>query len=147
MKAKALLLLIVFLLNTVVGFACAIKNNLHEDSGENTAGERDHHQPHHLSFEDYHVKSFVIANNNGVSIQGGDETCCQNSSNQFNSLTKETPRNCKVLFKAHELAIFYRYISISQAYNRFLFPVLNALKVCQWPPSTNTRIAIQSFQI
>lgn len=99
MKGKALLLLFVFLLNTVVGFSCALHMS-HEDHEEMVS----HHDHHHasLAFIGHHQlmnKATLTA----------EVPCCQGAVNNFISQAKLIPASGNVLLHTPFVYISYIY--------------------------------------
>jgi hypothetical protein len=158
MKSKALLLLFIFLLNTAMGFACALRMSIHEHEG--TAGhhhegseaiEHSHHgdeaKEHH--HEDQQLSQPALHGEpslNGTSIADNDP-CCQSAVNTFNNLAKVTPQSGQIIL----LAPFTYIVSY---YQFFLKPVTATvsdhfltIEGRRRPPPYPIRIALQSFQI
>jgi hypothetical protein len=131
---KAAFLTIVFLLNTVVGFACAI--------GMNMSFNKDHHQEHHAKHEhdekaaDHH------------SAKSSKDNCCKD---QVSKITKADKLNQqKFNYSLLSPSFFLLPSTIYQLGKVVRFPanVPNTYFVrhCR-PPIPDVRIAIQSFQI
>ncbi len=147
-QIKAALLLIVFSINTVLGFACAMEidmgfNTHHHDEEEvpqtiihvHAQNNKEHHydeiaKHHHDSKED--------------SEKGG---CCNDGVMKFQSLDKSLSQNgnCTInvpLFVAMHSNYFGIQISKQPQvyYQKYIFDFFH-------PPSPDIRILIQSFQI
>ncbi|SEN07891.1 hypothetical protein SAMN05192574_102387 [Mucilaginibacter gossypiicola] len=136
MRAKALILLIVFLLNTVVGFSCAI-HMTHRDHGEADAHLSDH-------------ALFVTAPHEHTSqelIITANDPCCQGAVNNFVSQAKQVPASNPVLLLAP-------FVLISKPIDFYLSPV-SSLRLSKFqikdkrrrPPERDIRTTIQSFLI
>ncbi|WP_394772427.1 hypothetical protein [Mucilaginibacter sp.] len=158
MKSKALLLLFIFLLNTVTGFACALRMSIHEyeevtehhhEGSEVT--EHGHHsneatEHHH---DDQQVSPLSVDEEpfpSGTYIAKNDP-CCQTAVNNFNTLAKVTPQSSQIILLAPLTYIgayhqfFLTPVTVSQV-NRFL-----SIDGRRRPPTYPIRIALQSFQI
>jgi hypothetical protein len=144
MRKKSLFLLVVFLLNNFVGLGCSLSNS-HDDSHD-SFDEISKHQHSESAFIIDHKEDFSLKQHATVVISS-DEECCQQIINQYNSLTKQAPRQFSIPIKPVPLNLFYGY----RAHTKFLITLRgksnNLLIVTQWPPSWLSRIAIQRFQI
>lgn len=150
MKSKALLLLVIFLLNIATGFACTLRMSIHEQE-EATAhhhkGEvvTEHHHAEQQQVSQHSVQQLPVLNG---TYSTKDDPCCQGTVNNFNALAKVTPQSKHVILQAP-------FIYIGTYYQFFLKPVPNNGKSGQLssigerrrPPTQPIRISIQSFQI
>ena len=142
MKSKAIFLLVVFLLNTAVGFGCALHMSHSEDHEAHHDGHKHHHEhgSHHLA-----IKANLQANK--VSIGDKDAPCCQGAVNNFISIAKQLPQTVKSDL-AYPVADFVtnHYFSL-----KAFFSVASKQQIIvnqrQRPPTSDIRISIQSFQI
>jgi len=139
MRSKALLMLFIFLLNTVTGFSCALHMS-HQEHDEAT--ENHHEHRHHIAKLIVHQQPVI----NGTFV-GKNDPCCQGAINNFVSLAKLLPQSGHVVLQAP-----FAYIS---SYFQFSLKPLPDVKSGQLisvderqrPPTNDIRIAIQSFQI
>ena len=151
MKVKALLLLTVFIANSLIGFGCALFMNTDSidiNSADSKPSVHDHNSHDHGSsakVSTYPVLNHKIIPASKVSPQ--DSSCCQSSVNSFISLTKDTPQTGKVLIKAPA-------VLIQNLHPLFLLAATNEVVIVHWfalnehhPPTPDIRIAIQSFLI
>jgi hypothetical protein len=133
---KATFLLIVFSLNMIIGFACAIGidmgfNTLHHEETEVIAHEGSHHHE-----ADSHHKS-----------KGCKGNCCNDHVIKFSQVDKSLPQSF-VSFNT----IFFTTL-ISTFYNIDVLHISKAIANIRYfarshhPPIPDIRIAIQSFQI
>jgi hypothetical protein len=140
MKSKAIFMLFIFMLNTLVGFGCALhmSGKLHEKTAENHHGRHEnkpevaahHHQP--------------PANGTSVSDK---EMCCQGSVNNFISQAKVVPQSGTIILQAP-----FVYIDTNR---QFSFESLSGVGIAklftvdkrQRPPTNDIRIAIHSLLI
>lgn len=141
MKSKALFLLVVFLLNTIVGFACAVTM----ESGHTHSEAHSHnHTAHQHQHTTHHSHSSVAKKQS--SDKSGKHGCCKDEVSKFNSLAKIAGQAGKINTKAPvvELTpIFFAgepLIIKSAGYSNY---IVNR----QRPPNSKIRILIQSFQI
>lgn len=142
-QIKAVLLLIVFFLNTVVGFACAVGldmgfNGSHhkEETFPAQSNSQQHAKPHHedKQIADAHQSSDKEKNN-----------CCKDEVAKLSKVDKLTPKSFD--FSVHP--VFVATIT-STFYHFNIVPALtpNKLLVRSYhPPIPDIRVAIQSFQI
>ncbi len=90
MRSKALLLLFIFLANTVAGFSCALRMS-HEEHNE----AAEHHDQHHSAAVEGHHHSTA-----GEATIAANDPCCQGAVNNFISLAKLVPPSGHVLPQA-----------------------------------------------
>jgi hypothetical protein len=137
MKSKALFLLVIFLLNTIVGLCCTL-HVFHKDHDGNTAH-------HHLSSPGItHQRQSVLIPFASVSK---DDTCCQGAVNKFSFLAKLVPQTSNVAIQLPvALAAFYHPYALT-ALPDFRLKIQHFVIKRQRPPTSDTRILIQSFQI
>lgn len=143
MKAKALILLFVFLLNTVAGFGCAI-HMAHK-------GDHEVAEHHEVAGHHEHQHTAVSTSHEAIASQATtvstSESCCQGSINNFISQAKQLPVSNSILLIAP-------FIYVSHPIDSFLNPVtelhITKLKVIderKRPPDRDIRIALKSFLI
>lgn len=142
-QLKAALLLIVFSLNTVIGFACAVgldmgfNSHHHEESA--TAKDVVHHydkSSHHDEADVHHHK-----------INNDKDNCCNDGVMKFQQVDKALASSVNLVspvFYTSFLASFY-HIDILSSNNR-ISDIKYFVRSCH-PPIPDIRIAIQSFQI
>lgn len=156
MKSKAIFLLVIFLLNTVVGFACALgmEPNQEDDHQVHSLSTAVVHQEHEHSSHHDHKDNAQQKNNHdqevnqilGLSLSEG-ESCCT-------TLVKDLLIQHKVLPESSKTIVVMPVLWLSKAYCHLLIPVSNLeqdRKVYvdhrSRPPDKDIRISIQSFQI
>ncbi len=136
---KAVLLLLVFSLNTLVGSACSLSKVFHQSHhhqssamhshGEGVKHEHDHSGSHHDAGEE-------------------GEDCCSRSSVAFNHLDKSVAQNFAtpvLTFPVHPFTEFYNTFLLLRRQDDG-----TAITYTRWrPPATiqDLRIVMQSFQI
>ncbi|NHA05538.1 hypothetical protein G7092_17135 [Mucilaginibacter sp. HC2] len=136
MKGKALILLVVFLLNTVTGFCCAL-HMMHEDHHELTG----HHEHGHATESVTHAQiasSAVLAPN---------ETCCQGAVNNFASLAKQVPAGNHILPLASFTYVSKPIDFFLTAPTSLYVAKLMVTGEKKRPPDKDIRVVIQSFLI
>jgi hypothetical protein len=150
-QAKALVLLVVFFLNTAVGFACSVGldmgfNSHHHDEENKLTEETSHSHNHHSSCPGH----AYAAGSHHDSKDPGEEKddCCNQDVFKFNQLDKTCAQSLNSLFTTVFFTVF-----VSSFYN------IDVLATCKTtasnkyfvlnyhPPILDIRIAIQSFQI
>ncbi len=146
-QVKAALLILVFALNTLLGFACSLglqmgyNEHHHKTEVANAASDTDHHeygsdQKHHEEKEQHHPES-----------ENSDDDCCSNEVTSFNLSNKTGPNQVQLVHP-----IFFTAFTATW-FNSGIFPYINVTKNIKLfvrnhhPPIPDIRIAIQSFQI
>ncbi|WP_429378408.1 hypothetical protein [Mucilaginibacter sp. UYCu711] len=158
MKSKALLLLFIFLLNTVTGFACAIRMSIHEEEEttehhDTSAEVTDHHHNGDEATEHHHehrklfqplVHGEPLLNQTAIS---NNDPCCQGAVNTFNTLAKVTPQSSQIILLAPFTYILAYYQFSLKPVSVTLINRLMPVDGRRRPPTYPIRIALQSFQI
>lgn len=140
---KAAVLLVVFALNTIVGFACAIGidmgyNSTHHHSHEaepkahvHKDGSHHHHTKHATEKKD---------------VPGKDD-CCTDNVVKISQIDKTMPQTAKFISPVFVAAFAATYYSIDFSL-LVTAPAVYRYSVSAYhPPGADIRIAIQSFQI
>jgi hypothetical protein len=140
---KAAFLLIVFSLNTVIGFACAVGMNMgfnshhHEESAIEATENHHHDKSHHHDEADV---SHQKTNND-------KDNCCNDEVMKFQQVDKNIATSFSLIspvFFTSFLASFY-HIDLLSSNNRI--STIKYFVRRHHPPIPDIRIAIQSFQI
>lgn len=153
-QLKAAFLLLVFSVNTIIGFACSIGldigfNSTHHHDEETAIAEKEMHRhhhgaPHHHAEADNHHK----ASDNHHNSKEGKDNCCNDKVTKFSQLDKAVPQSLSAAVNPTFLTAF-----ISSFYG---IDILSSSKLTtrikpfvRWrhPTIPDIRIAIQSFQI
>lgn len=154
MKSKAIFLLVIFLLNTLVGFGCALgmEANHHKDqqAHELSAQMKEHHhvghdkQDHAESQEHRHEHKTNTAS--GLSFSNED-LCCK-------ILVNDLLTQSKLIPEIGKLPVLMPMVLVSaNAYDLFIPVSVGELDQNaevnhrERPPNSDIRIIIQSFQI
>ena len=137
MKSKALLLLFIFLLNTVAGFSCALRmsHKEHNEAAEN-------HDHHHANIVRVHHHSAAVE-----TAVAANDPCCQGAVNNFISLAKLVPSSGHVLPQGP-----FAYIHTWFQFALAPLPDIKTVRELviderQRPPTGDIRIAIRSLLI
>ncbi|MEO5995784.1 MAG: hypothetical protein ABIQ00_03760 [Chitinophagaceae bacterium] len=158
-KLKAVFLLIVFSLNTVVGFACTLGmdigfNSKHHDEDQATevvvhvhAGGKKHvHQEKKESHSDDKSHQHDQANHQKKSGNEKDN-CCNDKVTKFEQLDKSVPASLSTINPLFFVALVSSFYDIDVLFTSRLAPNIKHFVRSYHPPIPNIRIAIQSFQI
>ncbi|NCI46705.1 HYC_CC_PP family protein [Sediminibacterium soli] len=145
-QIKAVFLLIVFSLNTVVGFACSVGmdmgfNSSHhqEETSAVQSVSHQHAKPHHEHKEvsDAHHSSHDEKNN-----------CCKDEVAKLSKVDKLTPKSLDIVihqvFVAALTSTFYQFNVVPSDLHT---PDNKFFVRSHHPPIPDIRVAIQSFQI
>jgi len=150
---KAAFLIIVFSLNTLIGFACAVGidmhfNSSHHDEAEEAAeaivhvhadGKKHiHHEAakHHDEADNDHNK------------KGGKDNCCNDKVIKFNEVDKSASHSLNASFSPIFFTTFLASsYNINIFYTSYIDTGIKYFVRCYHPPISDIRIQIQSFQI
>ena len=150
---KAAFLIVVFSLNTVIGFACAVGIDMgfntthhHEDEEATESAVHIHKDgKRHVHHEE--AKHHDEANNDHHK-KGGKDNCCNDKVIKFNEVDKSASHslnaNINPIFFTTFLASFY---SINIFYTSYIDTGIKYFVRSYHPPISDIRIQIQSFQI
>lgn len=141
-KMRALVLLTVFSLNTVAGFACSVGVNMGYNTHHHAHGEKhSHKQEHqHNHFTDFSAK-FTDGN--------PKDDCCSNDVTKFSLLDKSVAAN-NLHLEAPVFLLSFTTTFLSQSINESGLTVNSRFQFVRrstFLNDTDIRIAIQSFQI
>jgi hypothetical protein len=152
-KIKAALLLLIFSMNTVIGFACSVGldlgfNSTHHHEEEATAGASVHV---HAGGKKHHIESKATDHQNKLNAdsyksQEDKDNCCNDKVTKFSLLDKAIPQPFTVN------PIFFT-VFISSFYNIDILGASQFTKSTKYlvrghhPPIPDILIAIQRFQI
>lgn len=156
---KAAFLLLVFALNTIVGFACSVGvdmgfNSKHHHEEEATEasvhvhkdGKKHIHQEKNGSHSHDTSHQFEEANNfeNSKSDEGN---CCTGKVKQFQELDKTIPASQGIVHPIFFTAFVAVYYNITLLPHADIVRDIKPFVRSYHPPIPDIRIAIQSFQI
>jgi hypothetical protein len=140
MKNKAIFMLFIFMLNTIVGFGCALhmSGKLHEETAENHHGR--HKDKSEVAGHHYQPPA------NGTSVSD-KEMCCQGSVNNIISQAKIVPQSGTII-----LQVPFVYIHTNRQFSFEPLPGVDIAELLtvdkrQRPPTNDIRIAIRSLLI
>ena len=145
MKTKAIFLLVIFLLNTVVGFACAVgmERDNHGESDVHVSSKKNNHKHDH-QHKGAHVHKHSASNGPNLSKE---DPCCKTLVNDLVVQGKLVPQSVK------NQVILPVLLLPDYNYNFLIPSVKLALKKSVYagqrerPPNRDIRISINSFQI
>lgn len=147
-QLKAAILLIVFGLNTIVGFACGIGidmgfNSTHHEEEEATVihvhadGKKDDH--HNQPASHQHEAKKPDSNEK--------KGCCNDEVQKFQSLDKALNQNVKIIIDVPAFAaIISTFLGVDIFNSAKAYPLKYVARLF-YPPPPDIRIVIQSFQI
>ncbi len=147
-QLKATFLLIVFSLNTLIGFACAAGvglgfNSPHHHKEDAVAHNHENTSQHSHSHHEHDDTAGAPH-----SSHENDENCCKDEVMKFATIDKVTPQSLDLsihpVFFITFLSSFY-YLDVSASYT--LISKSKYFARTHHPPIPDIRIAIQSFQI
>jgi len=157
-KIKALFLMTVFSLNTVVGFACSVGVDMGFNSNHHHVQETNDPVVHihsdgkkHIHYEEKknhnHGKSHhhEQANNHQKSKDGKDN-CCNDQVLQFEQLDKSVPHSLNIIYPIFLTAFFDAFYNVILPSSDIVKDIKQFVRSYH-PPISDIRIAIQSFQI
>lgn len=151
-QLKGILLLVVFSLNTLVGFACSVGLDMgfnskhHKEEKDVVAHSHAHANPkaHHGHEEKAHDEN---ANDHHSSSEDKDN-CCKDQMTKLAKADKLMPHpvdfNIHPVFFTAFLSTFF-HVDFSPIHSHT--PDNKLFVRCHHPPISNIRVAIQSFQI
>ncbi len=147
-QLKAAILLVVFGLNTIVGFACGIGIDMGFNSTHHEEEEATVIHVHDDGKKDGHYNQSVSHQHEGKKPDSSEKKgCCNDEVQKFQSLDKVLNQNAKTAIDSPVLAaIISTFLGID------IFKIAKAyppkyLARFFYPPPPDIRIAIQSFQI
>lgn len=163
-RLNALVLLIVFSLNTVVGFACSVGLNMGFNKShhqENESKRTGHHHEGELKNHHQHVhgdskghlqhgvdKDHYSAKTDQHFPKNEKDNCCKDEVIKFAKVDKQTVQSIDVHLP------FFVFAAVIPSYPSFEAIATSIHKPNKWylvrchhPPIADIRIAIQSFQI
>ncbi|MEO6404066.1 MAG: hypothetical protein ABIO32_01160 [Ferruginibacter sp.] len=149
-QLKAILLLIVFSMNTVIGFACTIGidmgfNTSHlEEATEvsvhvhSDGKKHEHHNEggkHHDEDKDHHK------------TKDAKDNCCNEKVMKFNDVDKSVPASSNMIHPVFYTAFLASYYNVIKILHSDVVKDIKPFVRSHHPPISDIRIAIRSFQI
>ena len=140
-------LLIVFSLNTVVGFACAIGIDMGFNSSHHGEMKELSDNDHHEDEQNHHELSTHHNHSIGHHHESNKEdNCCNHHVINLSQLDKAIPQSFK-LTSQFSTAFIPIYFKLSPSYTSSYIISTKYFVRSHHPPIPDIRIAIQSFQI
>lgn len=148
-QLKAAFLIIVFSLNTIIGFSCAVGmdmgfNSKHHQEEEGLETMTHSHTPgnsHHAA-KAHQEKTCNTHNPNGKK-----DNCCNNEVLKFSQLDKSVPGTLNIVAPVFFTAFISSFYNINLAFSSVKSANTRFFARSHHPPIPDIRIAIQSFQI
>jgi len=139
-QLKAAFLLLVFSLNTMIGFACAIGI----DMGFNTA----HHHEEDAVITHAGTYHHTKADNDPHTSKDGKDNCCNDKVIKFAQVDKSLPQSLNTGINAVFFTAFVSsFYNIDVLQDANVIPSLKYFVQGYHPPIPDIRLEIQSFQI
>lgn len=145
-QLKAAFLLVVFALNTLVGFACAVGVDMgYNSKGLKTAathGKEDTLNDHHKEKAVKHVEK-----NKNDDCCDKEDNCCKNKVLRIFQTDKAVPQVSQLEIPVTFISFIAAYYNIDISFPSQVTPSTKYFVRGHHPPIADIRIAIQSFQI
>lgn len=157
-KVKAIFLLSVFSLNTVVGFACSVGADMGFNSkphhGEESTEAVVHIHPdgkEHIHYEkknsqDHKKTQHHDQANNHHKSKEGKDNCCNDQVLKFEQLDKSVPYSLKIIHPTFLIVFIDAFYNVALPTSDIVKNIKQFVRSYH-PPISSIRIAIQSFQI
>ena len=159
-QVKAAFLLVVFSLNTVIGFACSIDIDMgfntkhhHEEATEASVhihadGKKHLHHKKYAHHEETANHHHDEATNDHHKSKDEKDNCCNDGVMKITQLDKAVPQPVNVtLHPVFFTAFISSFYYIDTLYSSYVNTSIRYFVRCYHPPIPDIRIAIQSFQI
>ena len=158
-QLKAAFLMIVFSLNTIIGFACAVGvdmgfNSKHHHEEEATEAVVHVHKngKQHVHHEKKNGHSHNKSHSHDLATHqhksGSDkDNCCNDKVKNFQQLDKSVPNSVNVIHPIFFTAFLASYYNINILPHSDIVKDIKPFVRSYHPPIPDIRIAIQSFQI
>ena len=148
-QLKAAFLIIVFSLNTIIGFSCAIGmdmgfNSKHHQEEE---GLETMTHSHTLGNSHHAAKAHQEKTCNTHNPNGKKDNCCNNEVLKFSQLDKSVPGTLNIVAPVFFTAFISSFYNINLAFSSVKSANTRFFARSHHPPIPDIRIAIQSFQI
>ncbi|MGI8637860.1 MAG: hypothetical protein ACR2KZ_20870 [Segetibacter sp.] len=159
-KLKAAVLLMVFALNTVVAFACAVgvdmgfnsKHHHHGDEATEVVGhvykdgsKNVHHEKHESHSRDKSHHHDEASNQHKSGSE--KDNCCNDKVRTFQQLDKSVPQTVNAVHPVFFTAFLASFYNINILPHTDIVKDIKPFVRSYHPPIPDIRIAIQSFQI
>jgi hypothetical protein len=152
-QLKAAFLLIVFSLNTIVGFACAVSIDIefnssphHDDEVTETSMQVHLDEKKHIH-QNEATKHHDEAGNDNHKSKDGEDSCCNDKVIQIAKLDKSVPQSLSVINPIIFLTIVSAFYNSEILFSSQVTPSIKYFVQNYHPPIFDIRLAIQSFQI
>ncbi len=151
-QLKAAFLIIVFSLNTIIGFACAIGidmgfNTTHHHGNETTAATVHIHKDGKKHFHHKEAAKHHDEVSNHHKAKDTKDNCCNDKVIKITQLDKSVPQYIGALNPVFFTTFVSSFYYFDILYTSQLSPSIKYFVRSHHPPIPDIRIAIQSFQI
>lgn len=143
-QLKAIFLLVVFGLNTVVGFACAVGVNMGFNSSDHHDAEITEVHVHESGEKHNHHQE---SPNHSQKHKDKKDDCCNDSATKLSQADKAVPQSINIFNPLFLTAFIASYYSVDISYPSQVTGSTKYFARSYHPPIPDIRIAIQSFQI
>ncbi len=148
-QLKAAFLIIVFSLNTIIGFSCAVGMDIGFNSKHHQEEEALETMTHtHTSGKSHHAakahQEKTCCNHNP---NGKKDNCCNNEVLKFSQLDKSVPGTLNIAAPVFFIAFISSFYNIDLSVSAVKNANASFFSRSHHPPIPDIRIAIQSFQI
>lgn len=143
-QIKATLLLVVFALNTVVGFACSVGIDMGFNSSDHQDEEATEVHAHADGKKHHHEKPAHSHDNKHKDEKGG---CCTDSVIKFSQADKSVPQSNIIVSPVFITAFAAAYYDTNILYPSQVNSSNKYFVRSYHPPIPDIRVAIKSFQI
>ncbi len=149
---KAAFLMIVFSLNTIIGFSCAIgmdmgfNSKYHQDEMK-IASMQMHANAKNRCHNEKATSTHSEAINNHHSSKDGKHNCCNDGVLKFSQLDKSVPGTSNDINPVFLITFISSFYNNGILFQSLETPAIKYFVRSYHPPIPDIRIAIQSFQI
>lgn len=146
---KAVFLMIVFSLNTIIGFTCAVGMDMGFNSKHHQEEEAVETTTHtHANLKSHHAVTAHLEKTCGDHNSNGEkDNCCNDEVLKFSQLDKSVPGTLHIAAPVFFTAFISSFYSIDLSFSSVKNANAKFFVRSHHPPIPDIRIAIQSFQI
>ncbi len=144
-KLKAAFLIIVFGMNTIIGFACAIGIDMGYNAHYQESEEMKQQVPKHSAST--HRQETSKPGHHHPDNESSKDDCCSNSVKDLTLLSKTVPNQINIVQPVFFTAFIGAYVNANIFSYANTITNLHPFARSHHPPIPDIRIAIQSFQI
>ncbi len=153
-QLKAAFLLIVFSLNTIVGFACSIGMDMGFNTGHHDGGKATETSVHIHADGKKHVHHKKVSEHQHNALPNEDhkstdkkDNCCNDSVIKITQLDKAVPQAVTITHPAFFAVFVSSFYHVDFSFSSQVVKNIKHFLRSYHPPISDIRITIQSFQI